>query len=187
MTRRCMIILYQARCCEVPDVVGPPISYMEKVKMFKPSEFRTQSKRALSILPHESWEVQCVSGAEVSRVCLSASPPSPDSAGTRAATHGGSFRRGIRHPQVSPERTTLAHGSLAVCAPHFWRSQNGDPAPCVFLSYLCVCRQQPHHMSRSHRGWPLLGQFLLQCVSSFHHTHRGRNEGTSNRLWTVRE
>ena len=51
--------------CEVPDVVGPPISYMEKVKMFKPAEF-TQSKRALSILPHESWEVQCVSGAEVS-------------------------------------------------------------------------------------------------------------------------
>ena len=25
--------------CEVPDVVGPPISYMEKVKMFKPAEF----------------------------------------------------------------------------------------------------------------------------------------------------
>ena len=25
--------------CEVPDMVGPPISYMEKVKMFKPLEF----------------------------------------------------------------------------------------------------------------------------------------------------
>ena len=25
--------------CEVPDMVGPPISYMEKVKMFKPAKF----------------------------------------------------------------------------------------------------------------------------------------------------
>ena len=25
--------------CEVPDIIGPPVSYMEKVKMFKPAEF----------------------------------------------------------------------------------------------------------------------------------------------------
>ena len=25
--------------CEVPDVIGPPISYMEKLRMFKPVEF----------------------------------------------------------------------------------------------------------------------------------------------------
>ena len=43
--------------CEVPEVVGPPISYMEKVKMFKPVRVRTQSKRALSILSYEPWEV----------------------------------------------------------------------------------------------------------------------------------
>ena len=27
------------KCCEVPDVVGPLISYMEKLRMFKPAEF----------------------------------------------------------------------------------------------------------------------------------------------------
>ena len=45
------------------------------------------------ILPHESWEFQRASGAEVSRVSSSASPPSPESAGTWAATYGGSSRR----------------------------------------------------------------------------------------------
>ena len=30
--------------CEVPDVVGPPISYMEKVKVFKPAEFAHNPK-----------------------------------------------------------------------------------------------------------------------------------------------
>ena len=89
------------------------------------------------ILPHESWEVQCVSGAEVSHVCSSASLPSPDSAGTRAATYGGSFRWGIHHSLVSTGQTALAHGSRAVCAPHFWRSQNGDPAP-VFFCPMCA-------------------------------------------------
>ena len=27
------------KCCKAPDVVGPPISYMEKLRMFKPAEF----------------------------------------------------------------------------------------------------------------------------------------------------
>ena len=27
------------KCCEAPDVVGPLISYMEKLGMFKPAEF----------------------------------------------------------------------------------------------------------------------------------------------------
>ena len=32
------------KCCEAPDVVGPPISYMEKVKVFKPAEFTHNPK-----------------------------------------------------------------------------------------------------------------------------------------------
>ena len=63
----------------------------------------------------------------------------------------------------------------------------GSDTACFSVLFAHVCRKQPHHISRSHRGWPLLGQFLLQCVSSFRHTHHGRNEGTSNRLWTVRD
>ena len=38
---------------------------------------------------------------------------------------------------------------------------------------------------RSHRSWPLLGQLLLWCVSSFHYTHHSGNDGTSNWLWKV--
>ena len=59
--------------CKAPDIVGPPISYMEECRIFKPVRVCKQSKRALSILPHKSREVQCIGGAEVSRVCSSAS------------------------------------------------------------------------------------------------------------------
>ena len=39
--------------CEVPDIVGPPISYMEKVKVFKPAEF-THNPKGLCRFYHTS-------------------------------------------------------------------------------------------------------------------------------------
>ena len=83
--------------CEVPDVIGPPISYMEKLRMFKPAEF-VHNPKGLCRFHHTSpGKSNVLVGLRSADVCLLASPPSPDSAGTRAATYGGSFRRGIRH------------------------------------------------------------------------------------------
>ena len=41
------------KCCEAPDVVAPPISYMEKVKVFKPVEF-THNPKGLCRFYHTS-------------------------------------------------------------------------------------------------------------------------------------
>ena len=84
--------------CEVPDVVGPPISYMEKVKVFKPAEFAHNPKGLCRFYHMSPGKSNVLVGL---RSAASASPPSPESAGTRAATYGGSSRRGIHYSLVS--------------------------------------------------------------------------------------
>ena len=144
--------------CKVPDVVSPPISYMEKVKMFKPAEFIPNPK-GLCRFYHTS--------PGKSNVLV----------GPRSAASAHRLHRLLQIAQGLGRQLTVVvldgesvtpwcllgklHSCMALmhgtCTPHFWQSQNGDLAPRVFLSYLRVCRQQPHHISRSHCGWPLLG------------------------------
>ena len=83
--------------CDAPDAVGPPISHMEKVKMFKPLEVARNPKGLCRFYHTSPGQPNVLVGPRSAAFCSPASPPSPDSSGAWAATHGGDFRWGIHH------------------------------------------------------------------------------------------
>ena len=171
--------------CEVPDVIGPPISYMEKVKVFKPAEFAHNPKglcRFYHTSPGKSnvlvGPMSAVSARRLHRLLQKAQGLGRQL--TVVVLEGESITPwcllGELHSCMALARFALHTSGEAKMGIRHLR---------VLLSYMRVCHKQPHHISRSHRGWPLLGEFLLQCVFSFRYTHRGGDEGAFTRLWTV--
>ena len=157
--------------CEVLDIVGPPVSYMEKLRMFKPAEFvhnpkglcrfyhMSPGKSNVLVGPrsaesacqlHHLLQIAQGLGRQLTVVVLEGESVTPKCLLSEL------------HSRMALTRYVLHTSGKAKMG--IWHH--------IFFCPICTYgRKQPHHISRSHRGWPLLGKFLLRCVSSFRHTH----------------
>ena len=163
----------------------------EHVQIFKHAESNKQSERGMSVLPHESQESQCIGGAKVSQVCSSDSTLLIEIAkGLGWQLTVVVFEGESVSPSMSAKRTALMRMALSRFALHTTdKARIGIKKPHVYCCPICAyvinnCTTLLDHIIVGHY-W---GSSLLREVSSFCYTHTPcGNDGTFNRLWTVRD
>ena len=109
-----MITLNSSNCCEAPDQVGPPISYMEELGVFRMPVstnnpmglcqfYRTSPEKANVLMGLKSAECACTihSLIEIAQE-------------NRVAAHGCGLRRGVHLSLVSARQITLVVGFIVI-------------------------------------------------------------------------